>query len=52
MAGHTVYNKAKISVNQGEERQVDISEYSNGAYVLIVNDIYRQKIIKTGMAYK
>ena len=52
MAGHTVYNKAKISVKQGDERQVDISDYSNGTYVLIVNDIYRQKIIKTGIANK
>jgi len=52
MAGHTVYNKAKLSVKQGDKRQVDISEYSNGSYVLIVNDIFRQKIIKTGIANK
>jgi len=52
MAGHTVYNKSKLSVKQGDNRQVDISEYSNGAYVLIVNDIYQQKIIKTGIANK
>jgi len=50
MAGHIVYNKAKLDVKQGDVKQVDISEYSNGAYVLIVNDKYRQKIIKTGIA--
>jgi hypothetical protein len=47
MAGHTVYNKGKLSVKQGDVKQVDISGYSNGAYVLTVNDTYRQKIIKT-----
>ena len=52
MAGHTVYNKAKLTVKQGDVKQIDLSEYSNGAYVMIVNDIYRQKIIKTGIAYK
>jgi len=47
MAGHTVYNKGKLSVKQGDIKQVDISGYTNGAYVLTVNDNYRQKIVKT-----
>ena len=47
MAGHTVYSKGKLSVKQGDVKQVDISAYTNGAYLLTVNDSYQQKIIKT-----
>jgi len=46
MAGRTVYNN-KLSVNQGDVKQVDISAYSNGAYVMVVNKSYRHKIVKT-----
>jgi len=45
MAGHTVYNN-NLSVKQGDTKQVDISAYSNGAYVMVVNNSYRQKIVK------
>jgi len=46
MAGHTVYN-TKLSVKQGDTKQVDISAYTSGAYVMVVNNSYRQKIVKS-----
>lgn len=46
LAGNTVYNN-KLSVKQGDVKQIDISTYSNGPYVIYVNDKYPQKIIKT-----
>jgi len=49
LAGHTVYNK-KLSVKQGDIKQADLSAYSNGAYVIVVNSSFRQKIIKTDIS--
>jgi len=46
MAGRTIYFN-KLSVKQDETKQVDISDYSSGAYVMVVNNDYRQKIVKT-----
>jgi len=46
MSGRIVYNN-KLSVNQGDVKQIDLSAYSNGAYVMVVNKSYRQKIVKT-----
>jgi hypothetical protein len=51
LAGHTLYNN-KLSVMQGDLKQVDISAYNNGSYVMIINNNYRYKIVKTGISSK
>jgi len=51
LAGHTLYTN-NLSVVQGDVKQVDISAYSNGSYVMIINNSYRYKIIKTGNSSK
>ena len=52
LSGHIVYNADKFFVKQGDVKQVDISAYSNGLYVMVVNNSYQQKIVKMDILCK
>lgn len=46
LAGNTLLSENKLKVEKGQTKQIDIKNFPNGAYIAVVNNNYRQKIVK------
>jgi len=46
LAGNTLFSENKLKIAKGQIKLIDIRNFANGAYIVVVNDTFRQKVVK------
>lgn len=46
LAGNTLLSENKLKIEKGQIKQIDIKNFPNGVYIAVINNNFRQKVIK------
>jgi len=46
LAGNTIFSEKKLRIKKGQIKQIDSSNFPSGAYIVVINNIFRQKLVK------